>query len=551
MAEAAQAWHARGGAILFERGPRAMAVLVFLAGGLALVSAALPGSDLAAVSRAYRPLTELPGYLLAMGGLALMTLSTGLLRRVRAAWLLTLLVVVHGLFLATVFKPRPVEAAMYLSLAVLLLSMRRAFFRKSALSRISFSWTWTLATTLALAVAAFAALLWISHRAGFLEASFHDLILDAELGIAGRPVALALMALLVGSVVWLASNPARRRADPPGDEDMRQVAACLAAAESARPEAVLALAGDKHIFLSPDGAAAIAFGEIGPSRIALGAPLGPKTAWEPALRAFCDAAQRDAMQPAVYAAPPEALPILFDLGFKAEKVGENAILDLTGFSLSGRKREVIRRGRRKLAERHGATFTLSLPPHDPSLLARLKPVSDAWLEANGGHEKGFSLGAFEPGFLKHCPIGVAELDGQAVAFGSLLVTPDRVWAGIDLMRYDPDRAVTNTMDFLLVELILWAQSAGYRWFDLAMAPLSGLVEARHAPVFARIGQLIFERGERFYNFQGLRRFKEKFGPDWEPRYIAAPREATLLAVLARVAQLTSRAPDLAARDGPD
>ena len=107
MAEAAQAWHARGGAILFERGPRVMAVLVFLAGGLALVSAALPGSDLAAVSRAYRPLTELPGYLLAMGGLALMTLSTGLLRRVRAAWLLTLLVVVHGLFLSTMFKPRP------------------------------------------------------------------------------------------------------------------------------------------------------------------------------------------------------------------------------------------------------------------------------------------------------------------------------------------------------------------------------------------------------------------------------------------------------------
>ncbi len=549
MGEPVGSWRERGGAMVFDRAPRAVAILVFLAGALALVSAALPGSQLAAVSRAYRPTAELPGYLLAMGGLALMTLSTGLLRRVRAAWVLTLLVVLHGLILSTVFKPRPIEAAMYLGLAVLLVSVRHAFFRKSALSRISFSWTWTLATTLALLAAAFAALLWISHRSGFVEASFHDLVLDADLGIAGRPVALVLVTFFAGAVVWLASSPARQRAAPPGDQDLRQVAACLAAADGARPEAVLALAGDKRVFIAPGGEAAIAFGEIGSSRIALGAPIGPRAAWAAALTAFLEAAERDAMQPAVYAVPPEALPVLFDLGFKAEKVGENAVLDLAAFSLSGRKREVIRRGRRKLAERHGATFTLSMPPHDPALIARLRPVSDAWIEMNGGHEKGFSLGAFDPGFLDHCPIGIAELGGQAVAFGSLLVTPDRGWAGIDLMRYDPERAVTNTMDFLLVELILWAQSVGYRRFDLAMAPLSGLVDARHAPIFARVGQLIYDRGERFYNFQGLRRFKEKFDPDWEPRYIAAPRDATLLAILARVAQLTSRAGEAGSRAG--
>jgi len=172
-------------------------------------------------------------------------------------------------------------------------------------------------------------------------------------------------------------------------------------------------------------------------------------------------------------------------------------------------------------------------------LDELKNISDRWLVQNGGREKSFSLGRYDPAFLAHCPIGIVQLKGRTVAFGSLLVTPDRSWAGIDLMRYDPHTAVTNTMDFLLVELILWARETGYRKFDLAMAPLSGLVEEEVAPLFARIGQFVFERGERFYNFQGLRRFKQKFDPDWEPRYIAATGYWSLPIILAQVAILTN------------
>jgi lysylphosphatidylglycerol synthetase-like protein (DUF2156 family) len=72
-----------------------------------------------------------------------------------------------------------------------------------------------------------------------------------------------------------------------------------------------------------------------------------------------------------------------------------------------------------------------------------------------------------------------------------------------------------------------------------MAPLSGLVQDEMAPLYARIGQFIFERGERFYNFQGIRRFKEKVDPVWEPRYLAAPGYWSLPIVLAHVARLTT------------
>jgi len=70
-----------------------------------------------------------------------------------------------------------------------------------------------------------------------------------------------------------------------------------------------------------------------------------------------------------------------------------------------------------------------------------------------------------------------------------------------------------------------------------MAPLSGLETHELAPVWNRIGGFIYRHGEHFYNFQGLRRYKEKFDPVWEPRYLAAPGGIALPKILLDVAGL--------------
>jgi lysylphosphatidylglycerol synthetase-like protein (DUF2156 family) len=88
--------------------------------------------------------------------------------------------------------------------------------------------------------------------------------------------------------------------------------------------------------------------------------------------------------------------------------------------------------------------------------------------------------------------------------------------------------------------LLWAQAHHVKTFDLGMAPLAGLAEDRYASLFARIGKIAAQMGEPLYGFEGLRAFKAKFGPRWEPRYIAAPGSWTLPIVLAEVAMLTSR-----------
>ena len=73
-----------------------------------------------------------------------------------------------------------------------------------------------------------------------------------------------------------------------------------------------------------------------------------------------------------------------------------------------------------------------------------------------------------------------------------------------------------------------------------MAPLSGLTEHRLAPVWSRMGTLLFRHGEHFYNFQGLRRYKDKYDPVWEPRYVASPGGLSFPLALTNVASLVSR-----------
>ena len=95
------------------------------------------------------------------------------------------------------------------------------------------------------------------------------------------------------------------------------------------------------------------------------------------------------------------------------------------------------------------------------------------------------------------------------------------------------------MDFLFAELMAWGKTEGYRWFNLGMAPLSGLPQHGLAPLWGRAGSLLFRHGEHFYNFQGVREYKDKFDPVWEPRYLACPGTLALPRVLAHVASLVS------------
>jgi phosphatidylglycerol lysyltransferase len=89
--------------------------------------------------------------------------------------------------------------------------------------------------------------------------------------------------------------------------------------------------------------------------------------------------------------------------------------------------------------------------------------------------------------------------------------------------------------------MLWSRAQGFERFNLGKAPLSGLAEHRLAPLWHKLGRMAARRGGRFYGFEGLRAFKQKFDPVWTPRYLACPPRQ-VAAALIDVARLINRPP---------
>ncbi|WP_243684330.1 phosphatidylglycerol lysyltransferase domain-containing protein [Methanosarcina barkeri] len=156
-----------------------------------------------------------------------------------------------------------------------------------------------------------------------------------------------------------------------------------------------------------------------------------------------------------------------------------------------------------------------------SLMPELRNISDAWLKLKAGKEKRFSIGYFDEKYLSNFPIAIVRNESEIVAFANIWAGADNEEISVDLMRHSSD-APDRTMEYLFVKLMLWGKENGYRRFSLGMAPLSGLETRQFAPMWHKIGSLIFTHGEHFYNYKGLRDFKEKFNPVWSPKYIALP-----------------------------
>jgi phosphatidylglycerol lysyltransferase len=296
-----------------------------------------------------------------------------------------------------------------------------------------------------------------------------------------------------------------------------------------------ALTGDKRLLFSDTNDAFVMYQIAGRSWIALGDPIGPRPRGEELVWRFREMSDLHGGQTVFYQASGERLPLYVDLGLAALKIGEEARVNLSEFSLEGGQRSDLRQAHRR-AQRDGATFEVVPREGVNELMPMLQRISDSWLASKSTSEKRFSVGAFSPAYLANFPVAVVRCDGEPAAFANLWLSGTRDELSVDLMRFGPD-APRGSMDYLFIELMLWGRSQGYRWFNLGMAPLSGLERHPLAPAWHRVGNFVFRHGEHFYNFEGLRRYKTKFDPEWEPKYLVARGGIALPRVLVDVSIL--------------
>ncbi len=524
------------GRALISLAPNMLAAFTLVIGVMLMLSGVLPptleAADLLAL-KVPLPIVEASHFLGSVAGIAMIFVARAMLLRLDAAWWAGLFLAIVSLVLAIPKGIAVSEAAVLLFFTFALAASRKQFTRRASLLALAFSTEWLVA--LAVIIAALTWLLFFVYR---------DVRYANELwwqfafnGDAPRSLR-ALMA-----VVLLAMALAFRQLfRPPSLPFAEATPADLALArrilkQQPISDAGLALMGDKHFLFSKSGQSFLMFGRRGRTWVALYDPIGPASDRAELIWQFLDLARDQGGRAAFYQARPENLALYVDAGLSIYKLGEAAFVPLRNFTLAGSKQAKLRSCMNR-AQRDG--LALRIIPHEQicDCLPKLKVISDAWLNEHSTAEKGFSLGSFSLDYLLQHDVAVVTQGERWVAFATLMTTDLNQEASVDLIRQLPG-APYGTMDFLFVELMLHYSRANFERFGLGMAPMSGLATNPFAPRWHKFGRLLFSQGEHFYNFQGLRAFKDKFNPEWTPRYLACPNGFTPLIVLTDTAALIS------------
>ena len=508
--------------------PLLLATLAFIAGAWLLVSGVTPLSGAATDLLELHvplPLVEASHFIGSVAGFAMLVVARGLLHRLDAAWWAAFLL---ALIAAVLAMPKGIalsEGAYLTVLAFLLLASRRQFERRSALFSQALGGVWIL--SISWVVAACVLILFFAYREVAYDRELWWVFEFDANAPRGLRAMMGVMLAGLGVALWQLLRPSPGLPALPTVADLDRTEAIVSAQPNV--DANLALMGDKHLLFSTSGKAFIMFGRQGRSWISLFDPVGPRSEWPDLIWHFIEEATDHGGRPVFYQVRPESLSVYLDAGLRALKLGEYAYVPLPTFSLQGSRRADLRHAMNR-AERDGLSFSMVAAEEVAALLPELRAISAAWLTESRTREKGFSLGAFRDAYLVRRPVALVRQHGTLIAFANVLCTQQKDEVSVDLMRQVPG-APSGTMDFLFTQLMLHFKAQGVQRFALGMAPMAGMVTHDLAPTWHRFGRWLFDSGEIFYHFRGLRTFKEKFQPVWEPRYLAArPGVATLLSL---------------------
>ncbi|HLZ80181.1 MAG TPA: phosphatidylglycerol lysyltransferase domain-containing protein [Ktedonobacteraceae bacterium] len=306
-------------------------------------------------------------------------------------------------------------------------------------------------------------------------------------------------------------------------------------------------------FLDRDKEGVISYRLAGNVAVTLGDPICVPGAFERLTRDFLTFCSNQDWRVAIFQAYPDHLPIYHKVGLRAFKIGEEAIIYPQTFTLAGSAMANVRTSCRR-AEREGVALTWyeGVPPEE--MMSQLQQTSSKWLERKGGiyaTEMGFSLGRFDglvdayrcaeevvpsassqrDEFVSRVPrlvTGIATGNaGQVCAFvtftpiyGTQVSQPEHArwgWA-LDLMRRTPD-APPGIIELLIVRSIERFRDKGAQVVSLGTVAMADTRQELNASQ-KQLANFAFEHLKFLETHRSLLRFKQKFQPCWESRYIA-------------------------------
>lgn len=531
------------GSLIAPLVPTVAAIMVFLGGFVLLVSGALPAEhDRMSLLRHSVPLpfVEASHFIASVAGALLLIIAHGLARRLESAWRAAIALLGLGALFSLAKGFDYEEALVCLFVILLLMASRHRFYRQGGLFSRAPSASELVAIVIAVGISIWVGMM--TYRGvSYTDTMWWDFayredaprFLRASLGV-------AVTALLV--LAYEILHRPSQLVDVVDPTEMERAKVVLES--SPNTEDRLALLGDKRFLFDEAGRGFVMYGIQGSSWIAMGDPVvTDEEARGDLVWQFKELVDLHAGVPVFYQVTRNHLPAYLDAGFSLVKLGEEAWVDLNRFTLEGGEGRKLRQAKSK-AEKSGSKLEIVPAADVPALLPQLKEVSDAWLVDRKQREKGFSLGFWSETYLTQFDMAVVRHGEQVVAFANIWRGAGKAQYSVDLMRARPD-APQGVMDLLFITLMDRAKQDGYQWFNLGMAPLSGLPQHRLAPLWMQLARFVSRTGDRFYNFEGLRAYKNKFHPEWRPKYLAYPGGLRLPQVLVDITSLIAASPQRA------
>jgi lysyl-tRNA synthetase, class II len=339
--------------------------------------------------------------------------------------------------------------------------------------------------------------------------------------------------------VYLFLRPAHPRARL-SEADAARIRGLLAKQGDRDSLGYFALRDDKNVIWSPSGKACVGYRVVSGVMLAAGDPIGDPEAWPGAMAEFLAEADRHAWRPAVMGCSELGAEVWCrEGGLTALELGDEAIVQVADFSLSGRSMRNVRQMVNRVAKNGYTAQSRRVRDVPADELKEIIRASETWRGSNT--ERGFSMALGRIGGLgdEDCVLVTALEDGVLRAV--LQFVP---WGtdglSLDLMRRDRD-AQPGLNDFLIVEAIKAAPDLGVKRISLNFAVFRAALERGEkigaGPVL-RAWRSILLFLSKWFQIESLYKFNAKFNPVWQPRFFVFPtaKDAPRIALAALEAE---------------
>ncbi|MEV4435869.1 phosphatidylglycerol lysyltransferase domain-containing protein [Streptomyces sp. NPDC049555] len=299
-----------------------------------------------------------------------------------------------------------------------------------------------------------------------------------------------------------------------------------------------ALRRDKSVVFSPSGKAAVSYRVVSGVMLASGDPIGDVEAWPGAIEKFMELAKRHSWTPAVAGCSQTGGEVWTrETGLDALEMGDEAIVEVADFSLSGRSMRNVRQMVKRI-ERNGYTTKVRrVGDLNPEELAAVQKAANAWRDTED--ERGFSMALGRIGDPKDLDAIIATAhkdpeEGEDLPFGDLRAMQHYVpWgpdgSSLELMRRDRS-ADPGMNELLIVAFLQAAPELGIKRMSLNFAFFRSALERGGklgAGPVVRIQRAVLIFLSRWFQIESLYKFNEKFRPIWEPRFVVFPNSRDL------------------------